>query len=238
MLLRKEAFNMRPNFKLYLLLFVFIGFSLNAQTPDKRPWGKYTGPHSLGFFSLDHDISIKSFLTNFRLKPTGKDIYCFSDSRNGLYINVRISEHDSGSIEFLMLSSFPNCKHMHVTETTIDPSIWKTSEGIGIGSTKQEVLKTYHTPIYDHKLEGLMVRSTIVGLNDSDKGPFQIGDSCYLYSCLMKDEKQSCDDLNATRIIGELEALLRFDKDSSDGLILVALCETEEERQTAIRVVR
>jgi hypothetical protein len=185
---------------LSLLLFVFIGISLNAQTPDKRPWGKYTGPHSLGIFSLDHDISIKSFLANFGLKPTGREIYCFSDSKNGFYLNVRISEHDSGSIEFLMLSSFPNCKHMHVTETTIDPTVWRTPEGISIGSAEQDVQKAYHTPIYDFKLTGLKVRSIIAGITDADKDPMHIGDYSYLYSCLMEDKKKSCDTLNASQM--------------------------------------
>jgi hypothetical protein len=35
--------------------------------------------------------------------------------------------------------------------------------------------------------------------------------------------------------VREIEAHLKFDKDSTDGLILVALCETEEERRAAIR---
>ena len=35
--------------------------------------------------------------------------------------------------------------------------------------------------------------------------------------------------------VGDIEAHLKFDKDSSDGLILVALCETQEEQQAAIR---
>lgn len=38
--------------------------------------------------------------------------------------------------------------------------------------------------------------------------------------------------------VAEIDGHLRFEKDSADGLVLVILCETEEERQIAVRAVR
>ena len=62
-------------------------------------------------------------------------------------------EHAPGNVADVLLSSFPNCKGLPVVEATIDPNLWKTPEGIGIGSTKQEVLRAYHSPVAVQKPE-------------------------------------------------------------------------------------
>jgi hypothetical protein len=142
---------------------------------------------------------MKSFLAIFGAKPTGRDTYCFADKEHGLYLYARKRDDGSGIIDSVFLSSFPNCMHMPVLDSTIDPLTWKTPEGIGIGSPKEDVLHAYHQPVFVGKLENKKNSYEIAGIRESEKPHAFVGDSSYLYSCLL-DEKHGCDDIRATRM--------------------------------------
>jgi hypothetical protein len=142
---------------------------------------------------------MKSFLANFGAKPTGRDTYCFADKGHGLYLYARKGDDKSGLVEVVFLSSFPNCMHMPVLDATIDPNIWKTTEGIGIGSTNGDVLHSYHKPTISNQLDKKYGPYEIAGIRDSEKNKVFVGDWTYTYGCLL-DEKHGCDDARVTRM--------------------------------------
>jgi len=161
------------------------------------PFGRYTGPNSLGTYSHDRVITLKAFLTSFGTVPSRRDTYCIADADHGLFLYARVDdEHNRGHVDVVFLSSFPNCRHLPVVSATIDPAIWKTPEGVGIGSTKQVVVKEYGQPQFSFK-EELKSRGRIAGMRDSDQIQIDFGDLSYDYTCMI-DEKHGCDDLRVT----------------------------------------
>ena len=160
------------------------------------PYGRYTGPRSLGIYSHGRAITSKSFLAPFGTVPTRRDVYCIADKDDGLYLHASVdAEHDRAHVNSVFLSSFPNCMHLPLVSARIDPAIWKTPEGIGIGSTRGAVLKAYGRPVFR---AGPSKRSyEIAGIRDSDHIEIDSTDS-YVYSCMV-DEKHGCDDLRTAQ---------------------------------------
>lgn len=186
---------MRKNIIFRTLLFLVLGSKLAAQNPVSSPWGHYTGPHSMGIYSLDRDTSMKSFLEHFGAKPAGRDTYCFADAEHRLYLYARLMDDRSGRVAGVLLSSFPNCKGLPTSSATIDPAIWRTPEGIGIGSTKEGVIRAYRKPVFIKKLERKNDLGVIAGIKAAGTSQMSVGDSSFLYSCLLS-EKQGCADDN------------------------------------------
>lgn len=163
------------------------------------PFGHYTGPNSLGTYRHDRAITVKSFLAYFGAVPSRRDTYCIADADHRMFLHASVDpEHDRKHLDMVFLSSFPNCKHIPVLAAPIDPEIWKTPEGIGIGSTKQAVLKVYGQPQYSTTEVLKPGSDEIAGMRDSDHIQIDLGDSSYLYTCMI-DKKQGCDDLRATQ---------------------------------------
>ena len=132
-------------------------------------------------------------------KPAGQYTYCFADKQHGLYLYARRDdEHGSPNVNSIFLSSFPNCRHLPVTDTEISPETWHTPEGIGIGSTKAEVTKAYGKPTFTSPIDKAQGVYEIAGIRDSERAKADVGDWTFLYSCLI-DEKNGCDDLRVTR---------------------------------------
>jgi hypothetical protein len=158
---------------------------------------------------------MKSLLSLFGVKPTGRETYCFADPGSGLYLYVQGDDEHPGRVSDILLSSFPNCKRIPVVKATIDPNVWKTSDGIGIGSTKEEVLRTYHSPVAVQQPEK-SGRGVIAGNYDIRTNHAPVGDSSFLYSCLLS-AKQGCD--NDLRV-----AMMGF---SADKLIWIRVSNSE-----------
>jgi hypothetical protein len=89
--------------------------------------------------------------------------------------------------------------HLPVINATIDPEVWKTSEGIGIGSTKADVLHAYHQPVFSNNLDDKRNSYEIAGIKETELGRPYVGDSSFLYSCLLS-EKKACNDLRGARM--------------------------------------
>jgi hypothetical protein len=189
---------MRHIVKFRALLVLILGSTLTAQNPS--PWGRYSGPSSLGFYNLDRDTSLKSLLDHFGAKPAGRDTYCFADARRGLYLYARPMDDQSGRVAEVLLSSFPNCKGISINSTTIEPAIWRTPEGIGIGSTKDDVVRAYHKPVYVKKLEPKNDLGVIAGIKSAGASGISVGDFSYLYSCLLNVKEGCTDDGRAAQM--------------------------------------
>jgi len=174
--------------------------AFNAHAGERSPYGQYSGPHSLGPFSLDHDASMESLLATFGTRPSGKGTYCFADKERGLYLYAQPKDDRSGRVANVLLSSFPNCKRLPVIATTIDADVWKTPEGIGIGSTKKDVLRAYGEPVFVRKLDRKNDVGVIAGIHKPGESLASVGDSSYLYSCLINEKKGCFNDLRVTRM--------------------------------------
>jgi hypothetical protein len=143
---------------------------------------------------------MKSFLEHFGAKPAGRDTYCFSDPKHGLYLYVQPMDDRSGRVADVLLSSFPNCKGLPTTTTTIDPAIWKTPEGIGIGSTKEDLVRAYRDPVFTKKLDKKNDLGVIAGNKAAGTSQVSVGDLSYLYSCLLNEKEGCADDSRSARI--------------------------------------
>jgi hypothetical protein len=161
---------------------------------SRPPFGRYTGPRSLGPYSLDHDVSMKSFLAKLGAKVDDRFTYCFADKEHGIYLYVEPKGDDIPNlVGHVVLSSFQNCRNLPVLPIAIDPALWKTPEGIGLGSTNKDVLRAYHQPVRVSKLDRMNDTGVIAGLYEPGTSKADIGDSSYLYSCLLS-EKQGCEE--------------------------------------------
>jgi hypothetical protein len=176
----------KPHHAYWIILVAFTAYG-----GEQSPFGRYTGPHSLGIVNLDGGTSVKSVLESFSAKPIGKDVYCFADKEHGLYLYAKPMDDKSGLVAQILLSSFPNCKHLPIVSATIDPLVWRTPEGIGIGSTKEAVIHAYHEAVVVDKLDLKNDLGVIAGIQEAGDSHISVGDSSYLYSCLL-NPKLAC----------------------------------------------
>ena len=177
---------------------VFVSIFANAaspQTSEHMRFGRYTGPKSLGWYTHEHFVRLKPFLSAFGAQPNGSETYCFADMKNGLYLHAQIDdEHDRGRVQRMFLSSFPNCVHMPVAAAELPPEVWKTPEGIRIGSTKEEVLKSYGQPTWRQTGTFEVTSDEIAGVRTRRQSTPDLGDERFGYSCDL-GEKEVCDSL-------------------------------------------
>jgi hypothetical protein len=81
----------------------------------------------------------------------------------------------------VLVSDSPNCLHIPKAVTSDDLHAWKTPEGIGIGSSEQDVLKTYGKPSDRKIIDRLTYRFLIRGYKPSD-GDLPLGDEYLFYN--------------------------------------------------------
>jgi hypothetical protein len=181
-----------------VLILTSSGVGTGLQTKLRALKGGYTGPRSIGAYSINQDIKEKDFLKLLGTKPTGAEVYCFADKANGVYLNAVVDHDQSHRIASVTISTFHNCQHLRVTQVTLDPKQWLTPEGIGLGSTKHEALAAYGPPAARPGPPLNNPELIIRGQKLEDKSSIDLGDSTFLYSCLA--EKNCSDDLRATRM--------------------------------------
>jgi hypothetical protein len=160
--------------------------------------GPYRGPKSLGPYVLDQDVLMKSLLVQFGLQSTRKDIYCFEDKGHETYLYTRPIDDESDRVTEILLSSFPNCRGIAIHQTTIDPAKWKTPEGIGIGSTLNEVLQKYGKPSFQMPINTSWARDVIANPRGLDLSRVYIGDLRIVYSCFASETEGCLNDSRGT----------------------------------------
>ena len=177
-----------------------VALALTAFSAPYRPAPSYPGPSSLGPYSHDRDVPLKSFLTKLGTQPVrGRETYCFADKEHGLYLYATVDHHGSAVVDTVFVSTFPNCVHLKVEPALIDPGVWKTPEGIGIGSSVDEVLKAYRRPQFSEKLAVGSAAWEIRGIDKSEWPHYSLGDLRFGYGCY-EGEKSICDVLSATEM--------------------------------------
>jgi hypothetical protein len=70
--------------------------------------------------------------------------------------------------------------HMPEIVTREDLRVWKTPEGVGLGTPEEDVLKAYGQPPRQWKTESKVVRDKIRGFRDGDELP-NLGDKLLFY---------------------------------------------------------
>jgi hypothetical protein len=99
-------------------------------------------------------------------------------------LHVRTDVESESALDDVLLSDFPNCLHLRKRITTKDLRAWKTPEGIGLGSSEEDVLKAYGTPSGEKKLDAqkpvLEIKGLLAGYRAGDHQP-RIGDKVITY---------------------------------------------------------
>jgi len=169
--------------KFLFVCILSVAFATLLRIANSVPVGRYTGPHSLGPYRIENDVSMSNILSVFGGQAPGKEIYCFKDVKHGLFLYVK-SEHDrSGRVAEVFLSSFPNCEGYRVHASTIDPEVWKTPEGVGIGSSRQQVQTAYGKPAKDGKIDPKLASMLIARRSQDLREEISAGDTWFLYNC-------------------------------------------------------
>ncbi len=150
----------------------------------------YTGPRCLGPYCVDHDIPLRTLFKQLgppAPRATQFFPYCYQsqDEKKFLYID-EIGE-EPGAAGAVFLSDFPNCMHTGKRVTTEDLSAWKTPEGVGIGSSEDDVIRTYGKPPSESKIDAQDYRFAVRGYRPSDPKP-NIGEKSLLYNDLTGDD--------------------------------------------------
>jgi hypothetical protein len=98
----------------------------------------------------------------------------------------------------VLLSSFPNCKGIAIHPATIDPAKWRTQEGIGIGSTVNEVLQKYGKPAFQMPINASWARDVIANPRGLDLSRISVGDLRIVYSCFVSETEGCQNDSRVT----------------------------------------
>jgi hypothetical protein len=110
----------------------------------------FAGPECIGPSCMHGGSSLCSVLAQLgspAQKPLPSGLYCYqSQSDEGFLYLVTGHEHEPPQIEAVSLSDFPYCAHKPETSTRSDLHAWKTPEGIGLGGSEEDVLRTYGKP--------------------------------------------------------------------------------------------
>ncbi len=129
----------------------------------------YTGPKALGPYQIGTRLTVKMLLGRLG-KPAanvGKRVLCFK-LENGDYLWISKMAEERKLVGSILLSDFPNCIASPVNITSAVIRDWKTKEGIGLGSKKEDVLKTYGKPSSDDKITGNKYRWIVDGDYQND----------------------------------------------------------------------
>ena len=110
---------------------------------------EYSGPDCVGLFCIDMDVHVPLNGLQRKLgrpaRASGQtDFYCYQADDKRTFLSVQTG--DDVEIHGAFLSDFPNCIHTTPVVSPSDLHGWKTPEGIGLGSSKDDVLKAYGKP--------------------------------------------------------------------------------------------
>jgi hypothetical protein len=105
----------------------------------------YAGPSRLGPFASDREFSMRHI---FKLlgPPPRSQPYCYRSERGDAFLNMVAIHSEPDVPGDVVLTDFPSCVHMPVKVVTSDLREWKTPEGIGLGSSEEEVVRAYGKP--------------------------------------------------------------------------------------------
>jgi len=146
---------------------------------------EYSGPQCLGPLCKGRPQPSASLFRQLGLPDGIKPIegyLCFQSKDGRTFASVwtgRNYDWPPEEVE-VVLNDFRNCIHMPEIVTREDLHAWQTPEGIGLGSSEEEILKAYGKPPREWKIDLKTAREKIRGLRNGDKMP-DIGDKLFFY---------------------------------------------------------
>lgn len=110
----------------------------------------FIGPDCLSAACVIQGSSLRSLLT--RLGSSAQKgspwspYYCYHAENDGTFLYLAMGHGSTPEVEAVEVSDFPNCARTSVAITKSDLRQWKTPEGIGLGTSEEEVLRVYGKP--------------------------------------------------------------------------------------------
>jgi hypothetical protein len=147
----------------------------------------FVGPDCLGPYCTDGELTPSSLLQGLGLPPQKSrlsPLVCFQSEDAQAFLHFSTNVEETYGVADFLLSDFPNCLH---TSKRVTPNLirtWKTPEGIGLGSSEEDVLKAYGTPSAERKLDPQKpvreAKGLVTGYRAGDKQP-RTGDKVIIY---------------------------------------------------------
>jgi hypothetical protein len=169
---------------------------------------EYAGPNALGPFRMDKDINMSALFERIgKPSSTSGDLFCYrSKNSNAFLVLTRMTAaYNTKVAGSIMLSLFPNCLKETVTVASTDLATLKTSGGIGLESTVQEVVKRFGKPSQKDTIEGTKYRWVIHnGPSDGSKTSgtkLDIGDSVLIYKGVPDDLRNTMFGIRKGRVV-------------------------------------
>jgi hypothetical protein len=148
---------------------------------------KYSGPNCLGPFCINHDVSVRTVFKHLGApisRASKFSPYCYKAEDGKAFAYFDTMGPDSGVAGALFLSDFPNCVRIAVQITHDDLRRWKTPEGIGLGSSQEDVIKVYGSTFSQEKVvagDSRILKFMIRGYRQGDPSR-RIGDKTVSYN--------------------------------------------------------
>jgi len=139
---------------------------------------KYSGPRCLGPYCLNRDAVVSRLLKRLGPAPPRSSEfapYCYESQDHRVFLYIRSAEAVPPTVDAAFLSDFPNCLHMPTALTAESLNGWKTPEGIGLGSSEQDVLHAYGKPTRQGKPDSKIYRELVKNYQKGDTLP-DLGD--------------------------------------------------------------
>ncbi|HEV1996054.1 MAG TPA: hypothetical protein VGR03_17105 [Candidatus Acidoferrum sp.] len=147
----------------------------------------FLGPDCLGPYCTYGELSLNSLLRKLGLPPqknTASPLECFQSQDARASLHFRTDVESPSDLDDVLLSDFPNCLHMRKRIATNGLRAWKTPEGIGLGSSEEDVLKAYGTPSAEKELDaqnhGFAMKGLIAGYRAGDNQT-RVGNKVLIY---------------------------------------------------------
>jgi len=150
----------------------------------------FVGPDCLGPYCTNGELSLNSLLKRLGLPPQKNRpsaLECFQSQDAQASLHFRTDVESQSAMDDVLISDFPNCLHMPKRIAANGLHSWRTPEGIGLGSSEEDVLHAYGTPSEVKKLDArkplLETNGLLAGYRTADGQP-RIGDKIIIYGPL------------------------------------------------------
>ena len=170
---------------MWKMLLLALLLSSGSQASDPR----YTGPICLGSFRIDRPVSVRSLFKQLGQPATKSPPFCFQSQDGRSFLYVDLIHVIPGRVAEVLLSDFPNCIGRARQNTEDDLRAWKTGEGIGLGSSEEEVLEAYGRPSAEEVEDSRNYARAIYGYHPSAKEPPEIGHKSLFYAGILRENE-------------------------------------------------
>jgi hypothetical protein len=156
------------------------------QTSAKKH--RYNGPKCLGAFCFDGG-SRKKLASTFGSLPKKEKLYCYKTRGSKAYLQYQIEDEYKVHGRFvtigeMVITDFSNCDaETSSLPRTLPQAAWKTPEGIGLGSSEQDVVRAYGNPAARDPVTAASIATMKAGgAGKSKEVPADAGDTMLTYN--------------------------------------------------------